>query len=286
MIDWAGIESGERRSLVKGLSLLDRKYEDENARQLIEKFLDHEKLPSIFAVIGNPGAGKSTFLSKIIESITSKDPEAKICLLLVDPADSLSGGSLLGDRVRMSEHYLNPQIFIRSLSNKLSKDGVGPSVEAMIMLCSLFGFDYIFLESVGGGQSSYAPSEFISDVIYIYDPQSGDGVQHLKSGAISNSTSIVVSKADLVPTSGVVESLKEWAPQKAEFYSPDITEKSSVDDMTLKIIQHQKGANREKIASGFLKKKILSRLERKIDKVLLNETRLSWDLVENFSIKS
>lgn len=202
--------------------------EDEN--ELLSIFLQSKSQAPIIGLFGTPGAGKSSFLNLLSHYRKDHLPFKKIGMLLIDPSSPVHGGSLLGDRVRLTEHFLDEEVYIRSISNETSLDGLNPRLSFYLMLLSLFGFDLILVESVGGGQASTNLKRFVDRLVMIYDPHSGDGVQHLKGGALDVADDVIISKADLVNVSLIIQSLREWSNPNLNFHSANLMEKESLNE--------------------------------------------------------
>jgi len=143
---------------------------------------------------GNPGSGKSTLISAVADYLRRRD--MKIAILAVDPKSPLSGGTFFGDRIRMVKHYLDESVFIRSISGDGS-GGISPVLYNIIRLVETFGFDYIFVESVGTGQSEIDISFFVDVLVLVLSPGGGDDIQFLKAGLMEVADIYAINKSDL-----------------------------------------------------------------------------------------
>jgi putative protein kinase ArgK-like GTPase of G3E family len=225
-----------RRGFSQALSLIPELSKGDE-RLLLHEFLNQKSTPSLIGLFGTPGAGKSSFLNLLSHFRKDFFPTKKIGLLLIDPSSPVHGGSILGDRVRLTEHFLEEEVFIRSISNETSLDGLNPRLAHFLMLFTLYKFDLILVESVGGGQASTNLKRFVDRLVMIYDPHSGDGVQHLKGGALDVADDVIISKADLINVSMTIQSLKEWSNPNLHFHSANLTQKDSLNKFFEELFQ-------------------------------------------------
>ncbi|MCK9225459.1 MAG: methylmalonyl Co-A mutase-associated GTPase MeaB [Candidatus Muirbacterium halophilum] len=148
----------------------------------------------VIGITGPPGAGKSTLTNKLISEFTKK---GKVAVIAIDPSSFFSTGALLGDRVRMQEHSTNPNVFIRSLSNRNHLGGLSVSTPDIIKAFSVYNYDYIIVETVGVGQDEIDIVKFSDTVVLVLHPASGDDMQALKAGVMEIADIFVVNKADI-----------------------------------------------------------------------------------------
>ncbi len=149
----------------------------------------------VLGVTGSPGVGKSSFIDKLGRALRGSD--LKVAVVAVDPSSPVSGGALLGDRLRMMHGTPDERFFIRSLSSGDVLGGLGPKVKEVVALLGGFGFDIILLETVGAGQSDVAVRELASQTMLLLMPDSGDAVQFSKAGLMEIASCFVVNKCDL-----------------------------------------------------------------------------------------
>jgi len=184
------LDPGNYRVLPRLISLV------ENQPNLALKILG--KIPArnipVIGITGPPGAGKSTLLSGLIEYLRSQNK--KIGVIAVDPSSPFSMGSVLGDRIRMQTHSMDPGVFIRSMSSRGNLGGLSASSSDILGLFQAFDFDYIFIETVGVGQSEVEVIGLANCVVVVLVPESGDEVQSIKSGLIEIADILVVNKSD------------------------------------------------------------------------------------------
>lgn len=242
----ANIQKGNRRALSKLLSAVDDLSEADSSL-LINSIYQLKTRPKFVGLIGTPGAGKSTFLNQLADYRKDKEADKKIGLLLIDPSHPVHGGALLGDRIRLTDHFLDEQLFIRSISNRGSSDGLHPRLAHYLMILAHFPFAFVIIESVGGGQANTNLSLYVDQLILIFDPHSGDGIQHLKGGALDVATDLIISKADLVNPDLITQSLRDWANEKLNIFSADLTKKNILDNFFSSIFSANTNTSSEKI---------------------------------------
>ena len=184
------LEKGDFKSLARCISMV------ENEVPGYEEFL--QSLPArntpVIGLTGPPGAGKSTLADALIE-LYIKDKK-KIGVICVDPSSPFNLGALLGDRIRMSSWYNNPSVFIRSLASRGSLGGLHPKIIEVTDTMKAAGFDFIFLETVGVGQSEIEIAGLADTTIVVLVPEAGDEVQTMKAGLMEIADIFVVNKAD------------------------------------------------------------------------------------------
>ncbi len=173
----------------------------------ILKGLVFEKEVPIIGITGPPGAGKSTLVNELIGNLLKA--EKKIAVLAVDPTSPFNFGSLLGDRIRMTAHFNHPNIFIRSLATRGSLGGLSAKTIEMTDILKASGFDYIIVETVGVGQSEVEITGLADITLLVLVPESGDEIQHIKSGLMEIADAFIVNKADREGADTFINKLKK-----------------------------------------------------------------------------
>jgi len=196
------IRRGDRRALSKGITLV------ENEREGASKLLRMLKLSGrafIVGVTGPPGTGKSTLVDRLIELYRKKG--LSVGVIAVDPTSPITGGALLGDRIRMSNHAADSGVYIRSMASRGWSGGLSRATSQVIQLMDAAGFDIILLETVGIGQSDIEVVGVSHAVLVVLMPGLGDDVQVSKAGLMEIGDVYVVNKADMEGSDSIVVSL-------------------------------------------------------------------------------
>ncbi|SDR94822.1 LAO/AO transport system kinase [Mucilaginibacter mallensis] len=178
------------------------------------KSLSFTKNTPIIGITGPPGAGKSTLVNALISNLL-KDGN-KIAVLAIDPTSPFNFGSLLGDRIRMSAHFNDPGVFIRSLATRGSLGGLSAKTIEMTDVLRAAGFDYIFIETVGVGQSEVEIAGLADITLLVLVPESGDEIQNIKSGLMEIADAFIVNKADRADADLLTNNLKKITEQKSD----------------------------------------------------------------------
>ncbi|HXJ34179.1 MAG TPA: methylmalonyl Co-A mutase-associated GTPase MeaB [Candidatus Eisenbacteria bacterium] len=148
----------------------------------------------VIGVTGPPGAGKSTLVDRMAAQLRAQG--RKVGIVAVDPSSPFSGGAVLGDRIRMQAHFLDPGVFIRSLSTRGSHGGIPRAARDIVRLLDAFGMDDVIVETVGVGQTELDIMRLADTVIVVLVPEAGDAVQVMKAGLLEIADLFVVNKAD------------------------------------------------------------------------------------------
>ena len=195
-----GLVQGERSALARSITLVEstnhaRRTE---AKHLLTKVLEHNAIYKSktfrIGLTGPPGAGKSTFIEAMGKMLIEQNH--KLAVLAVDPSSRTTGGSLLGDKTRMPELSASPQAFVRPSPNSCTLGGVTRATNEAINLVECCGFDIVFVETVGVGQSEVAVSDMVDMFVLIIPPAGGDELQGIKKGVIEFADVVVVNKSD------------------------------------------------------------------------------------------
>ena len=161
----------------------------------------------MIAVTGSGGVGKSTLIGKLIEVIRKSG--RSVAVLACDPQSPITGGALLGDRIRMPNCPDDDGVFVRSLATPSGRSGVAPNVDSLVELFGDFGFQTVIVETVGSGQGDIAIREVADVVIVLVQPETGDELQWEKAGQLEIADIVVVHKADLPSAERVESELRE-----------------------------------------------------------------------------
>ena len=282
------IQNGDIKALARSISLV------ENEAEGYEEFL--QQLPAnnsakIIGITGPPGAGKSTLTDALIGELI-KD-EKKVGVLCVDPSSPFNFGSLLGDRIRMSDWYNNANVFIRSLATRGSLGGLHPKIIEITDVMKAAGFDYIIIETVGVGQSEVEIAGLADVTVVVLVPEGGDVIQTMKAGLMEIADIFVVNKSDRPDAETFVNNLKMMlAPAfKSDNTIPIIktiaSEKKGIEELKEEIIKHQDKAVGEKKYIMLAEKAwqlIQNKRMKNVSKLQLKEEIESESVNEGFNL--
>lgn len=192
------------RALARAISLVERR--DPSVRALEESIADPQRAPGVTGFTGAPGTGKSTLVDGIVALLRQKD--RSVAVLATDPNSPFTGGAILGDRIRMQRHALDPKVFIRSMGARGHLGGLSLATREAIRLLGGFGFDEVILETVGVGQSELEVAAVAGTTVVVLTPNLGDSVQMIKAGILEIADVFVVNKADIDGHARVVAELR------------------------------------------------------------------------------
>src|ERR1700760_4403838 len=196
--------AGDRRALARGISLVENDHPEGWA--LVKEVYPRTGRATVFGFTGPPGAGKSTLLGALTKLERARD--RTVAVLSIDPSSPFTQGALLGDRIRLTDHFLDPGVFIRSMANRGALGGLSEAALQAALLMDASGRDLVFLETVGVGQAEVDIIDHADTVVLVLMPGSGDSIQALKAGVMEIPDVIVVNKADHPLTDTMVREIK------------------------------------------------------------------------------
>ncbi|HEV2035039.1 MAG TPA: methylmalonyl Co-A mutase-associated GTPase MeaB [Candidatus Dormibacteraeota bacterium] len=192
------------RALARAISLVERR--DPAVRALEESLGDRALVAHVAGFTGAPGTGKSTLVDAVVALLRRQDKSVGV--IATDPNSPFTGGAILGDRIRMQRHALDPKVYIRSMGARGHLGGLSLATREAIRLLLAFGFDQVILETVGVGQSELEVAAIADTTVVVLTPNLGDGVQMIKAGILEIADVLVVNKADLEGHHRVVMELR------------------------------------------------------------------------------
>ena len=190
-----GLRRGDRRALARAITLVENNLPTDPALGELWESAVADPCPArLVGITGPPGAGKSTLVTALTGYI--REANLTVGVVAVDPASPLTGGAMLGDRIRMQPHFTDPGVFIRSMSNRGHLGGVSRATRAVTELLTIAGFEVVLVETVGVGQSEVEVMRVTPTVVVVVNPGMGDSVQADKAGLFEIGGVFCVNKAD------------------------------------------------------------------------------------------
>lgn len=223
------VRNGDRRALARALTLIERG--GAPVRQL-RAALGNTATGALVGITGAPGAGKSTLTTELARQLRLRG--LQVGIIAVDPSSPLSGGSLLGDRIRMYDLAGDSGVFIRSMANRGQYGGLAATTMDAALLMRAAGFPIVLLETVGAGQSDVAVADVADTVVLVEAPGMGDEVQSIKAGLLEVADVIVVSKSDRPDAASTLQQLR--ALVRMQMYADDAWE---VPVLAVSALRHQ-----------------------------------------------
>jgi LAO/AO transport system kinase len=195
---------GDRRALARAISLVEN--DDPEGWALVREIYPKTGQAAVVGFTGPPGVGKSTLIGRLIENTRGRD--RSVAVLSIDPSSPFTQGALLGDRIRLADHFLDPGVFIRSMASRGSLGGLSEATLQAALLMDASGKDDVFLETVGVGQAEVDIIDHADTVVLVLMPGSGDSIQALKAGVMEIPDVIVVNKTDHPLTDTMVREIR------------------------------------------------------------------------------
>src|SRR5246500_4846155 len=196
--------AGDKRALARAISLVED--DDPDGWSLVREVYPHTGKAAIVGFTGPPGVGKSTLMGALTK--LERERDKTVAVLSIDPSSPFTQGALLGDRIRLSDHFLDPGVFIRSMANRGALGGLSEAALQAALLIDASGRDVVLLETVGVGQAEVDIIDHADTVVLVLMPGSGDSIQALKAGVMEIPDVIVVNKADHPLTDTMVREIR------------------------------------------------------------------------------
>lgn len=271
----AGVNAGERRAIGRAISLVERLGPE--GRELAATLHPATGNAWRVGVTGAPGVGKSTLIGALVRHL--RGDGKRVGIVSVDPTSPFTRGAVLGDRIRLTDHFLDPGVFIRSMASRGHLGGLAEATADAVLVLDAAGFDVVLVETVGSGQNEVEVQTLTETVVLALMPGSGDGVQAIKAGLMEIPDVLAVTKADRPGADQLVTELKnaltlapagEWEPPIVRVRT---LENDGVEELWAEVERHRGflesegrlGARRREGLRRQLRALALDRLSRRVD---------------------
>jgi LAO/AO transport system kinase len=237
----AGVRSGDRRALARTITLIENG--DPLAYDLVAELYPKTGNAYAVGVTGPPGVGKSSLISALLQHVRGSD--VQVGVVSVDPSSPFTQGALLGDRIRLSDHFLDPGVFIRSMGTRGHLGGLAEATLQALLVLDAAGKELVFLETVGAGQSEVEVIGIADTVLLVLMPGSGDSVQALKAGIMEIPDVIAINKSDHPAAKTMLNEVRsilgldpgrEWRPP---IVLTEATRGENVPELWAKVEEHR-----------------------------------------------
>ena len=271
-----GVLSGDRRSLARAISVVDNK-EPDSYSILSQVFYKTGKAKTV-GFTGAGGAGKSSLIESLVPEF--KKLGHRVAVLAVDPTSPITGGAILGDRIRMRSTMDDQSVFMRSIASRGATGGISRSVRNIIRILDAAGFTLIIVESVGAGQLEVQISAVVDVTAVVFSPQTGDNIQAIKAGLTEVGDLYIINKGDLEGSSTLFNSITDFVgdtPRKPTVIKASAKKGDGIKELAehiekLLLIKGENYRDREKrMLKLELKDIILAMLEDKVSSTLMKD---------------
>lgn len=266
------LRRGDRRSVARAISLIDN--DPEGARDIIRATLPYAGSSHIIGITGPAGAGKSSLINVLAMKMAQDGQHPAV--LAVDPTSHITGGAILGDRVRMSEST-DSGVYIRSIASRGATGAVSASLRNGIRILEYAGYDTIIIESVGAGQTEVDISSIVDVTAVVFNPHTGDSIQTIKAGITEIGDICVINKADLPGSSALYDAVRDFigdSDRNPEVLLTSVKDNIGMDNLAqtlmsvLKEREAMKSRRRATSLQGEIKDIILNKVRKRIDIVM------------------
>lgn len=272
--------AGDTRILARAISLIEN--ESPDASELLNSVYSKSSSAYRLGITGPPGAGKSSLVDRLIGQFRAND--LSVGIISVDPTSPFSGGALLGDRFRMSEHYLDPKVFIRSMASRGDTGGLAARSQEAGDLVAAAGYDVIIYETVGVGQVELDVMEAVDTTVVVLVPESGDEIQLMKAGIIEIADIFVINKSDREGANKLKHILEQLLDIKDEIsetgWRPPVCNTTAIKNEGIDLLHEQIQAHMENLhRTGSKQAKQLARFEGRVRR-LISEVQMKsfWNV--------
>lgn len=263
------ILKGDKKGIARAITWAENG--DERAYELIKKLYKNTGNAYVIGITGPPGVGKSTLVDTLIRHLLKENK--RIGVIAVDPTSPFTGGAILGDRIRMQDISLEPNVYIRSMGTRGHLGGLAKATQAAAHILDIAGMDYIFIETVGVGQSEVDIVKTCDTLVMVLAPGMGDDIQAIKAGIMEIGEIFVVNKADRDGADKTVAELNMTLDlDKKSLWRPPVLKVIAQDDAGIDILLEKIKEHRNYlIESGLIKSRRLNNLKEEIIEIITDK---------------
>jgi LAO/AO transport system kinase len=275
-----GLFAGERRALARAISIVDN--DEPESREIIKQIFSKTGNIRTVGFTGPGGAGKSSLVGKLIPECQGLG--YKVAVLAVDPTSPITGGAILGDRVRMQGNLHTEKVFMRSMASRGAMGGVSKSLRNAIRILDVAGYNIVLVESVGAGQLEVEISKAVDLTVVVFTPHTGDNVQAVKAGLTEIGDVYIVNKADLEGATSLYQTVLDLigdTDRKPAVLKTSVKTGESIGELAKSIdkLLKEKSINykerERKMLEDELTDMILNILEKKVSSMLAQDRKYS-----------
>ena len=275
----ADLKKGKRGAIAKAISLVEN--DQKEARKLLKKIFKDTGNSMIIGITGPAGSGKSSLINKTVISL--KKLGTKPAVLAIDPTSHVTGGAILGDRVRMSEST-DSGTYIRSIASRGATGAISRSLRNSIRVLEYAGFNPIIIESVGAGQTEVEISNIADITTVVFNPNTGDSIQTIKAGLTEIGDIYLVNKSDLSGTNQLFDAVRDFigdTDKNPVILKTSVKKNSGISEFAktlIKLMESKKKLKKEKDSERLeseLRDIVLNNIKEKIDEMLDSDKTFS-----------
>lgn len=227
------VKAGNVRAVSRLITLLER--QDQDGSAMLHLLASGSHRAAVIGITGYPGAGKSTVIAQLVAAYRRLG--MKVGVLAVDTSSPVTGGALLGDRIRMQEHTLDRDVYIRSMATRGHHGGLAHATSDAALVLEAAGYEVILIETIGVGQNELDVIDVAHVVVAVVAPGLGDEVQAMKAGLLEVAHIVVINKGDLAGADATLRDMREWCPIVLRTLA---TTGEGIPELVVAIAEHQR----------------------------------------------
>jgi LAO/AO transport system kinase len=274
------ILEGDRRAVARAISYIEDNHPEKT--EMLQDLFPHTGKAFLVGITGSPGAGKSSFVDKLIGYLRKQG--LTVGIIAVDPTSPFTGGAILGDRIRMQDHFLDEGVFIRSMGTRGSLGGLARATKEAVRVLDAYGKDIIIIETVGVGQSELDIMNIADSTAVVLNPGGGDTVQAFKAGIMEIADLFILNKADLAGTDKLfreveqmLDLVKHDAPWRPPVVKTITLQNKGIDEVWQAFLDHktylEESGEGERRRASHLKEEVAEITEHEVHQLVARRLR-------------